>query len=64
MHPTTIAVVTLSILAAGALAATDWYIWGIAQRPHFHGPRLVRPLSVRELAAMLLNGICKSYFGK
>jgi hypothetical protein len=60
MHPTTMVVVTLGILAVGALAASDWYIWGIAQRPHFHSPRLVRPLSVRELAAMLLSGIVAS----
>jgi hypothetical protein len=38
----------------------DWYIWGIAQKPHFHSPRLIRPLSVRELAARLLSGIVAS----
>jgi hypothetical protein len=60
MHPTSMVVVTVSILAVGGLAAMDWYVWGMAKRPHFHSPRLVRPLSVRELADKFLSGIVAS----
>jgi|ERR1700677_3250807 len=60
MHPTSMVVATLSILAVGALAAMDWYIWGIAKGSHFHRARLVRPLTVRELATKFLSGIVAS----
>lgn len=60
MHPTSMVVVTVSILAVGGLAAMDWYVWGMAKRPHFYSPRLVRPMSVRELADKFLSGIVAS----
>jgi hypothetical protein len=60
MHPASMVVVTLSVLAVGALVAMDWYLWGMAKRPHFYSPRSVRPLTVRELADKFLSGIVAS----
>jgi hypothetical protein len=56
LNPTIIAA-TLGILIIGGLAAVDWYIWGLASKGRLQEQRIVRPLTMRELADKLLGGI-------
>jgi hypothetical protein len=55
-NPTTITTI-LAILTVIAVAAADWYVWGMANGKHNYSPRSIQPLSARELAAKFLVSI-------
>lgn len=56
LNPTTITTM-LATITVIALAAADWYVWGIASAKHYYRPRSVQPLTLRELAAKFLAGV-------
>jgi hypothetical protein len=55
LNPTLITIV-LAVLTVLALAAADWFVWRMATGPSSYRPRLVEPLTVRDLANKLLAG--------
>jgi len=56
LNPTIITTI-FAIFTVIALAAADWYAWGMARGTHLYRPRLIRPLTARELAIKFLAGM-------
>jgi hypothetical protein len=56
MDPSIIAAALGTSVIAG-LAAVDWYVWGVASKADLRDVHVVRPLTMRELAARLLGGV-------
>ncbi|HTT76642.1 MAG TPA: hypothetical protein VMF50_11780 [Candidatus Binataceae bacterium] len=55
VHPTILAIVS-GILAIAALAAVDWYVWRAVSGWASYRQPIVKPLSMRELAATSWRG--------
>jgi hypothetical protein len=47
---------SFAILTVLALAAADWFVWSIAAGPRAYRPRLIQPLTPRDLANNFLAG--------
>ena len=54
LNPTFITTI-FAILTVLALAAADWFVWGIAAGQRTR-PRLIQPLTARDLANKFLAG--------
>lgn len=52
----TIMTTSFAILTVLALAAADWFVWGMAAGPRVYRQRLVQPLTARDLANKFLAG--------
>jgi hypothetical protein len=52
----TIMTTSFAILTVLALAAADWFVWGMEAGPRAYRPRLVQPLTARDLANKFLAG--------
>jgi hypothetical protein len=51
----TIMTTSFAILTVLALAAADWFVWGMAASPRARS-RLIQPLTARDLANKFLAG--------
>jgi hypothetical protein len=56
LYPTMTATV-LGVLFVTALAAVDWYVWGVATVRNYRQPVSARPLTVRELINKFLGRV-------
>jgi hypothetical protein len=56
LNPTFITTI-FAILGVLALAAADWLVWGVAINLRVYRPRLIQPLTARDLAKKCLAGL-------
>jgi hypothetical protein len=56
LNPTILTTI-FAILAVLALAMADWFVWGMAAGPRAYPPRLIQPLTARDLANKLMAGL-------
>ena len=52
----TIMTTSFAILTVLALAAADWFVWGMAAGLRAARPRLIQPLTARDMANKFLAG--------
>jgi hypothetical protein len=50
----TIMTTSFAILTVLALAAADWFVWGMVAGPRVYRPRLIQPFTARDLANKFL----------
>jgi hypothetical protein len=55
LNPTILPTI-FAILTVLALATADWFVWGPAAGPRAYRPRLIQPLTARELVHKLIAG--------
>jgi hypothetical protein len=53
----TILTTIFAILGVLAFAVADWFVWGMAAGPRAYRPRLIQPLTARDLANKLMAGL-------
>jgi len=59
LYPT-IFIAVSGIIGVIGLAAIDWYVWGTPEALRLQRRSLIRPLTIRELAAKFLGGVMAS----